>query len=427
MSEGNRLWRQYWHIKINALYGTVDHNDLRQSAWVCATAGASFTWCDHSNNLSAKDDEGLPFYGDHNSYTSSARYIDILTRVMNEEVIGYRMTPQDSLLSGHDSTALWSLAETGRQYLVFAIGGNSFTLNVTSGQYNNNIWLNAETGASQNTDPISGGLNKNFTPPNTSTDWVLILRTSDITAVDEGADTKNIDTDQSPRDFTLCQNFPNPFNYKDLMVSLYNFESPQNLTLTFFNLPADVTITVYTEYGDLAKRVQGSGTGDYKMKMVNEKGQSFASGIYVVVFQTPDGGFSYQKLVQEKLASDLGMSRTPLLKALQNLEHEMLVESIPRKGIYVRQISIQEMIDVYDCREAIESMAVKLLIDRAEDKELEKLKVIFKPFVNANKIATGHYRRADERFHDMIIDLSRNPVLKKMSGISEIHKRVYQL
>lgn len=132
-----------------------------------------------------------------------------------------------------------------------------------------------------------------------------------------------------------------------------------------------------------------------------------------------------QKLIQEKLAADLGVSRTPLLKALQNLEHEMLVESIPRKGMYVKQISIQEMIDVYDCREAVESMAVKLLIDRAEDNELEKLKAIFEPFENVDMIAVEPYRRADEKFHNMIIDLSQNPVLKKMSVLSDIHKRVY--
>ena len=133
-----------------------------------------------------------------------------------------------------------------------------------------------------------------------------------------------------------------------------------------------------------------------------------------------------QKLIQEKLAADLGVSRTPLLKALQNLEHEMLVESIPRRGMYVRQISTQEMIDVYDCREAVESMAVKLLIDRAEDKELEKLNEVFKPFISVKKISVEQYRKADEIFHNMIIDLSRNPVLKKMSAVSDIHKRVYQ-
>jgi hypothetical protein len=90
---------------------------------------------------------------------------------------------------------------------------------------------------------------------------------------------------------------PNPFNYRDPVLTKYLFQSPKNLTLTFFNLPPQVTISLYTENGDLVRTVQSAGTGDYKMKMVNESGQAIASGVYVVVFQTPDGGFSYQKLV----------------------------------------------------------------------------------------------------------------------------------
>ncbi len=133
-----------------------------------------------------------------------------------------------------------------------------------------------------------------------------------------------------------------------------------------------------------------------------------------------------QKLIQEKLAAELGVSRTPLLKALQSLEHEMLVESIPRRGIYVRQISTQEMIDVYDCREAVESMALRLVIERASDIEVLKIKKVFEPFIDKARIDLKKYRKADERFHDMIIDLSKNPVLKRMSQLSDIHKRVYQ-
>lgn len=133
-----------------------------------------------------------------------------------------------------------------------------------------------------------------------------------------------------------------------------------------------------------------------------------------------------QKLIQEKIATALGVSRTPLLKALQILEHEMMVESIPRRGMYVREISMEEMIDVYDCREAVESMAVRLVIERATDAELLKLKKIFEPFVQSPLIDVKKYRKADEKFHDMIIDLSKNPVLKKMSNVSDIHKRVYQ-
>lgn len=133
-----------------------------------------------------------------------------------------------------------------------------------------------------------------------------------------------------------------------------------------------------------------------------------------------------QKLIQEQLAVQLGVSRTPLLKALQHLEHEMLVKSIPRRGMYVREISVKEMIDVYDCREAVECLAVRLLIERSSDEDMAELLQIFGPFEGALTIDVDKYRKADERFHDLIIELSQNPVLKRMSGVGDVHKRVYQ-
>ncbi len=133
-----------------------------------------------------------------------------------------------------------------------------------------------------------------------------------------------------------------------------------------------------------------------------------------------------EKLKQEKLAGQLGVSRTPLMKALQNLENEMLVESRPRRGLYVKAITSQEIIDVYDCREGVECVAARLIIERATDEELLDLKQIFDPFIGKEVIDVSKYTLADEKFHDMLIELTKNATLKKMSELSNIHKRVYQ-
>ncbi|MEM6768636.1 MAG: GntR family transcriptional regulator [Bacteroidota bacterium] len=131
-----------------------------------------------------------------------------------------------------------------------------------------------------------------------------------------------------------------------------------------------------------------------------------------------------EKLKQESLAAKLGVSRTPLLKALQMLEHELIVESKPRRGMYVKEVSLQEMVEVYECREALESMAVRLIIQRAEDHELKNLSDIFAVFTPGS-IDKKAYEEADERFHNMIISLAKNPVLTRMSALGNIHKRVY--
>ena len=174
MSEGNALWRRYWQSRTGAT-----QDDLRRSAWGCATAGASFNWNGHltEEGLTATGPEGLPFHGDDNPYAASARELDILEEVMTSVVEFFRMTPQDSLLSDHDPQAVWCLAEVGHQYLVFSAEGRSFALNLAAGDYTGNQWIDAKTGSAQNVSPVSGSTVQQFTPPNDSTDWVLVLRT----------------------------------------------------------------------------------------------------------------------------------------------------------------------------------------------------------------------------------------------------------
>ncbi|TWU27728.1 DUF5060 domain-containing protein [Bythopirellula polymerisocia] len=192
MSEGNALWRRYWHERTGAT-----QDDLRQAAWGCATAGASFCWNGHAKEyeLAVRGPEGLPFYGDDNPFTVSAEYIDILSKAMTEEVKFHRMTPQDHLLTHHDPFRVWCLAEASKQYVVFSCAGEPFWLHVAEGDYANNAWIDAKTGeqrpfqklavtksevSTDSTDERRVGTGAiKVTPPNRETDWVLILRSKE--------------------------------------------------------------------------------------------------------------------------------------------------------------------------------------------------------------------------------------------------------
>lgn len=91
---------------------------------------------------------------------------------------------------------------------------------------------------------------------------------------------------------------PNPFNYNDPLIRGYGWTNPSNLQISFYELPKTVTIRIFTETGDLVKTIEhNQDSGFDKWNMTNERGQTIASGVYIVVFQTPDGGVSYQKLV----------------------------------------------------------------------------------------------------------------------------------
>jgi DNA-binding GntR family transcriptional regulator len=68
-----------------------------------------------------------------------------------------------------------------------------------------------------------------------------------------------------------------------------------------------------------------------------------------------------QKLSENDLASKLDISRPPLREAFRILEYERLIFTIPRKGTYVSNISIEDLQDVYQAREMIECYAIDLL------------------------------------------------------------------
>lgn len=134
-----------------------------------------------------------------------------------------------------------------------------------------------------------------------------------------------------------------------------------------------------------------------------------------------------QKLLQEKLAARLGVSRTPLLKALQMLEYDFMVESIPRRGMFVKKLSAKEMQDYYDVREGMEIMAIRLATQRITGNQLRQLKKIWEPFKNQNPINFIKYRDADDKFHAMLLEISDNPILKKIYNHSFIQARIIQM
>jgi len=67
------------------------------------------------------------------------------------------------------------------------------------------------------------------------------------------------------------------------------------------------------------------------------------------------------RLNENQLAPKLGISRPPMREAFRILEHEHVIVSIPRKGVYIKEISINDCQEVYQMREMLECYAVDLL------------------------------------------------------------------
>ena len=82
------------------------------------------------------------------------------------------------------------------------------------------------------------------------------------------------------------------------------------------------------------------------------------------------------RLVEEDLARQLGMSRLPVREALRTLTQEGLVTVVPRRGAFVTRYGRDEMVEVYDVRAELLGFAARLVAETIDDERLAELEAI---------------------------------------------------
>lgn len=80
-----------------------------------------------------------------------------------------------------------------------------------------------------------------------------------------------------------------------------------------------------------------------------------------------------EQVRQEALAERFGVSRVPLREALKILEGEGSVAYLPRRGYFVAELSLADLLEVYRIRELLEAEAVRVGLDRLTDADLAEL------------------------------------------------------
>ena len=134
------------------------------------------------------------------------------------------------------------------------------------------------------------------------------------------------------------------------------------------------------------------------------------------------------KISQEKLAQDLGISRTPLVSALKYLEMEKLVEAKPRRGFYVRLFTVQEMVSIFELREVLEGLAARRAAAHITDVQIEKLNRFFAPFKSEENITDLRtYARQDRQFHSFVTEVGAKEFLKSILQTYNIISFSYQV
>ena len=116
-----------------------------------------------------------------------------------------------------------------------------------------------------------------------------------------------------------------------------------------------------------------------------------------------------QVLNIKELAKEFGVSPMPIREVLILLETEKLVHIIPNNGIYVTDVSFQELKDVFEIRLFLIGLSGRLAAQRITPEELDKLKKLLE------KIKQEKERRKliqlDAEFHDLLNSSTKNQTL----------------
>lgn len=128
-----------------------------------------------------------------------------------------------------------------------------------------------------------------------------------------------------------------------------------------------------------------------------------------------------ERLIEERLARELGMSRTPIRQALTRLEAEGLVTLIPNRGAIVCSYSVQDVLEIYDLRALLEGHAARRAAKEITGSELDRLRQLVDEMERfaldafpSHEDAVRWFAGRNNEFHHTIHLASRNQRLVKL-------------
>ncbi|MFZ5634014.1 MAG: GntR family transcriptional regulator [Bacillota bacterium] len=122
-----------------------------------------------------------------------------------------------------------------------------------------------------------------------------------------------------------------------------------------------------------------------------------------------------ERVVETKIAKELGVSQGPVREAIRELELMGLIESTPFQGAFVKKLSRQDIRDAYKVRAYLEGMAAKEAAQKISADQvhyMEELVEQMKELARAGKMAD--FVELDIAFHRLILDIAGNKLLSKM-------------
>lgn len=116
-----------------------------------------------------------------------------------------------------------------------------------------------------------------------------------------------------------------------------------------------------------------------------------------------------QRIVESKLAQELGVSLTPVREAVRQLAGEGILTIVPNRGPSVRVLSEEDAFELYSLRAMLEGLAIRLAVTRSRPEELATIDACFREMVAAvADDAVASLLAHSTRIHEGIVALSKH-------------------
>jgi DNA-binding GntR family transcriptional regulator len=147
---------------------------------------------------------------------------------------------------------------------------------------------------------------------------------------------------------------------------------------------------------------------------LNHDRESIAEGVFQALRNAIlDGELkSGERLRQENLAAELGVSQTTVRDALTQLIGEGLAVRIPYRGVRVVMLTSSDLEDIYAIRAVLEGMAARIAASQITSEELQEMQDLLPDsYVSDDPVSVPKARRVNRRFHEIFIEASRRRFL----------------
>jgi len=115
------------------------------------------------------------------------------------------------------------------------------------------------------------------------------------------------------------------------------------------------------------------------------------------------------KLLENKIAEEMHVSRTPVREAMQKLVAEGFVKTTPNQTMVVTEVFPEDVKEVLQVRGVLEGLAARIVAKKINRQEIDELEnIVAQMSLHVSKENLSSYCKVDDEFHDLILNICGN-------------------